>query len=149
MIENLNLKSIKQTMSDINIVFKCERCDCTKYLNQDGYIFCSDCGLQAEQILESDDFGITGGRGKSTKFQAKPRLGTIEDENEALRITSWEGYNYILKGLTDELVELTGISNLRITVLQMWSRLLQFHEIAFFNKEKPVLPKMPAVYHYS
>lgn len=137
-------------MSDKNIKFTCNRCKSSKYFDQDGFIFCSDCGLQAEQILEGDEFGIVGGgRGTTIKIKEKKKKDEEVVDDGRCRLTSWEGYNYILKGLTDELVEVTGNDQLRVVVLQLWARVLQYHQIAFFDTQKPSLPRMPAVYKFT
>lgn len=53
--------------------FKCKRCNCTGYDTQDGFYYCTECGLQADQILEGDEFGVGGGRGEKFKIKKKKK----------------------------------------------------------------------------
>lgn len=58
--------------------------------------------------------------------------------------TSWELYNFILIGLTNELVDLGATSNIKSTVLQLWATYLGKVEVAFTStcqKEAPRLAK--------
>lgn len=64
----------------------------------------------------------------------------------ALDITSWEEFNYILVGLVDELIELGAKPELKLTTLQLWSSYLRLHEVAFFAKKEPKLPKLGAFF---
>lgn len=63
-----------------------------------------------------------------------------------MEITSWEEYNYILVGLVDELIELGAKPELKLTTLQLWTAYLRLHEVAFFAKKNPKLPKLGAFF---
>ena len=64
----------------------------------------------------------------------------------ALRLTSFEEYNHILKGFVDEILTIEDIPNFKATCLQLWISYLQQSEAAFFDKEKMATPKLYAVY---
>lgn len=57
-------------------------------------------------------------------------------------MTTWEGFNYILKGLTDQMIRIGASPNIRITVFQLWTHYLRLHQAAFFSKGAPTLPKI-------
>lgn len=61
-------------------------------------------------------------------------------------ITSWEEFNYILVGLVDQLIELGAKPELKLTALQLWTSYLRLHEVAFFAKKDPKLPKLGAFF---
>lgn len=49
-------------------------------------------------------------------------------------------------GLVDELIELGAKPELKLTALQMWTSYLRQHEVAFFAKKDPKLPKLGAFF---
>jgi hypothetical protein len=61
-------------------------------------------------------------------------------ENQYRR-TSYEEYNYILHGLTNEILELEDIPNFKVTVLQLWITYLKTFEAGFVDEETLALPK--------
>lgn len=67
-------------------------------------------------------------------------------ENE-LKITSYEEYNHILRGLVAEILEIEDIKGFEVTVLQLWIRFLKNSEVAFHDSDNLChLPKFPAMY---
>jgi len=66
--------------------------------------------------------------------------------DEEVGWTSWELYNFVLIGLTNELIELGVSADIKITVLQLWARYLGKLEIAFISKNKKLLPKLARRY---
>jgi TATA box-binding protein-associated factor RNA polymerase I subunit B len=61
--------------------------------------------------------------------------------------TSWEYYNFILKGLVDELIVLGASRALKIVVLQLWATYLKKLEVAFTSLTHTKLPKLGINYH--
>lgn len=57
-------------------------------------------------------------------------------------MTSWEGFNYALVGLVDELISLGVDPGFKTTVLRLWTAYLAKMEVAFISKTEPVLPKL-------
>ena len=68
----------------------------------------------------------------------------LDDTNEW---TSWEYYNFILKGLVDELIGLGAQKTVKIVVLQLWATYLKKLEVAFTSKKRSRLPKLGINYH--
>lgn len=66
--------------------------------------------------------------------------------DEEVGWTSWELYNFVLIGLTNELIELGASADIKITVLQLWARYLGKLEIAFISKNKKLAPKLARKY---
>jgi len=60
--------------------------------------------------------------------------------------TSWELYNFVLIGLTNELIELGISTDIKITVLQLWARYLGKLEVAFISAKKKLVPKLARRY---
>lgn len=60
--------------------------------------------------------------------------------------TSWELYNFVLIGLTNELIELGAPVDIKVTVLQLWARYLGKLEVAFTSTKKRLVPKLARKY---
>lgn len=58
------------------------------------------------------------------------------------KLLSWECYNLILLGLTNEMIQLGAKPSLKLIVLQLWVRYLQCIEAAFTSKKFAKLPKI-------
>lgn len=58
------------------------------------------------------------------------------------KLLSWECFNLILLGLTDEIIELGAKPNIKVIVLQLWVRYLQCINAAFISKKFKKLPKL-------
>lgn len=58
------------------------------------------------------------------------------------KLLSWECFNLILLGLTNEMIELGAKPNLKVVVLQLWVLYLQRIEAAFTSKTFKKLPKL-------
>lgn len=68
--------------------------------------------------------------------------------------TSWELYNYVLIGLTNELIEINSANELikidpgiKLTILQLWTFYLTNLEVAFTSKTKKCIPRMARRFH--
>lgn len=57
-------------------------------------------------------------------------------------MTSWEGFNFALVGLVDELVALGAKPSFKMTVLKLWTDYLRRMEVAFYSKEGAAVPKL-------
>lgn len=62
--------------------------------------------------------------------------------DERLGWTTWELYNFVLIGLTNELIELGAPVEIKVTVLQLWARYLGKLEVAFTSTKKQLIPKL-------
>lgn len=58
------------------------------------------------------------------------------------KLLSWECFNLILLGLTDEIIELGAKPNIKAIVLQLWVRYLQCINAAFISRQFKKLPKL-------
>lgn len=63
-------------------------------------------------------------------------------------MTSWEGYNYALVGLVDELISLGVNPDLKKIVLQLWTTYLAKIEVAFTSTTEPAIPKLGPNYKH-
>lgn len=63
-----------------------------------------------------------------------------------VELTTWEEYNYILFGLTNELIDLGAKDELRMTVLQLWTSYLRKTDVAFTSTREPKIPKLGPCY---
>lgn len=71
----------------------------------------------------------------------------MQDSTKEHKLTTWEAYNYILRGLVNEAIEVFKLDpEVKLTALQIWSSYLRRNEAAFFNDEEEVLPKLPACF---
>lgn len=59
------------------------------------------------------------------------------------KLTSFECYNLILKGLVEELIELGANPCLKVVAFQLWASYLKRGQIAFFSKTKGKIPALP------
>lgn len=60
----------------------------------------------------------------------------------AVTLTSWEIFNYILKGLVDEIMELGAKPEVKIVILQLWASYLRRLEVAFMSTSVPHKPRL-------
>ncbi|KAK3931436.1 TATA box-binding protein-associated factor RNA polymerase I subunit B [Frankliniella fusca] len=123
----------------------CTVCSGTDFICESGYYFCTECQTQSqdvrEEVLENDDGEdegkvIGGKRRKSAKF-----FESVQEDEDA-SITTWEGFNYALAGLVDELINLGAKPSLKLVVLKLWSAYLRKMEVAFFAKNHLTIPKL-------
>uniref|UniRef100_A0A336MX32 CSON009124 protein n=1 Tax=Culicoides sonorensis TaxID=179676 RepID=A0A336MX32_CULSO len=126
--------------------FTCKFCESNEFNIVDGWYYCGECHRQNHQEFEYDTFALgQEGALKKTKIQdvTTDSLKNIADKTE---LTTWEAFNYILHGLVEELIRIGVTPEIKLTVFQMWAYYLKKTEIAFFNKKKPVLPKLPPIF---
>lgn len=69
---------------------------------------------------------------------------SVTAQTAEFQLTTWEGYNYIMFGLVNELISLGAKKELKMTALQLWSAYLRANEVAFFSRKKNTLPKLSA-----
>ncbi|XP_055905660.1 TATA box-binding protein-associated factor RNA polymerase I subunit B [Eupeodes corollae] len=118
----------------------CAVCGENDFEAKEGYYYCNECGTKSEQarVLEverEDDFCA------GTKHIKKIKIKT-DKTSDKLELTSWECYNYILRGMVEELIELGAKDELKVMVFQIWAAFLRNKEVAFFSRRHPELPKL-------
>ncbi|EFA09467.1 hypothetical protein TcasGA2_TC010961 [Tribolium castaneum] len=116
----------------------CEQCGGVDFYKEAGFYFCSGCQIQSQEVQEYvyDEY-TPETRLKTKKIQSDK---TAKTEN---KITSWECYNYILLGLTNELINLGANKKLKAVVRLLWMRYLE--KLQVFKLGRDELPKLQAV----
>ncbi|XP_046416794.1 TATA box-binding protein-associated factor RNA polymerase I subunit B isoform X1 [Neodiprion fabricii] len=122
----------------------CKVCRGTVFYKEAGFYFCSECQTQNEErreaILEQRFEGIR-------VTQRKIANDNSEKTDQSAQWSTWELYNFVLIGLTDELIELGASSDIKLTVLQLWAFYLGKVEVAFTSKICRKVPKLARRYH--
>ncbi|XP_017474264.1 PREDICTED: TATA box-binding protein-associated factor RNA polymerase I subunit B [Rhagoletis zephyria] len=116
----------------------CKVCGERQFTLREGYYYCQECGTKQEQVravqVERDaDF-------LEAKLFKKQKIKIAKAEKPNL--TSWECYNYILRGLVNDLLSFGAKEDLKLMSLQLWAAYLRRMEVAFFNKKRVELPRL-------
>ncbi|CAL1673635.1 unnamed protein product [Lasius platythorax] len=126
-------------------MLQCGVCGCTDFYKASGYSFCSTCQTQNQDAGEELELELpieNNTRLRKTRI----RRAKSDKIDEEVGWTSWELYNFVLIGLTNELIELGIPADIKITVLQLWARYLGKLEIAFISTNKKLVPKLARRY---
>nr|XP_013097682.1 unnamed protein product [Stomoxys calcitrans] len=124
----------------------CGVCGETDFEQREGFYYCLECGTKQEQVRqvevenEDDAFNETTG----TKRSKTMKINVAKAEKP--QITSWECYNYILRGYVEELLAFGAKEELKLMALQVWAAYLRRNEVAFFSKKHAELPRLGARY---
>ncbi|XP_038219641.1 uncharacterized protein LOC119837922 [Zerene cesonia] len=91
----------------------------------DGFYYCVECGTQdqniQERIVESAAF-----IGLYTK-NAKSKIQNVEEKlNLGPEWCKWHAYNFIIAGLTDELIAAGAAPSVKQKILWIWTRYMKF-----------------------
>jgi len=119
-------------------------CEGTTFQEREGFYYCVECGTQKDQIravdiTAEDNFDDTAA-GRYTARTIRQKKDTEkEDEDD---ITSWEFYNYVLRGFLQELLNMGAKPELKLMTLQVWAAYLDSMEVAFSKSNKTGLPKL-------
>lgn len=70
----------------------------------------------------------------------------ISNFHVTANLTSWECYNYILRGLVNDLLSFGAKEELKLMTLQLWAAYLRRNEVAFFSRKRVELPKLGVRY---
>ncbi|XP_043668375.1 TATA box-binding protein-associated factor RNA polymerase I subunit B [Vespula pensylvanica] len=130
---------------DTKIKQVCRVCGGTKFFKEAGYFYCEICQTQNEEIIEEVLEIRADPSTKLRKITIKQQKDRKHGENQGW--TTWEIYNFVLIGLTDELIELGASLDIKLTVLQLWAAYLSKLEVAFTSINKKCLPKLSKRYH--
>ena len=122
----------------------CRICGGTDFFKEAGYFFCQTCQTQNEDIREE----VLELRVDNSTRLRKTKIRQLRSDKsgEELGWTTWELYNFVLIGLTNELVELGVPSSIKLTVLQLWATYLGKLEVAFISTKKKAVPKLARRY---
>ncbi|XP_023308620.2 TATA box-binding protein-associated factor RNA polymerase I subunit B [Lucilia cuprina] len=130
------------TTLPINSNIKCHVCGENQFEEREGFYYCQECGTKQEQVRlvevnQDDEF--------TDKLKAK-KLKIQVAQAERPQLTSWECYNYILRGFVEELLSIGAKEELKLMTLQVWAAYLRRMEVAFFNRKQADLPKLGIKY---
>lgn len=132
-------------MDDTEVVqmdhMECDVCGERKFQEREGYYYCIECGtkkgqLQAVEISAEDTFNDT------TKHVSQRTIKKPKIEAEESDITSWEFYNYVLRGFLEELLHMGAKPELKLMTLQVWAAYMGRMEVAFCKNNEMGLPKL-------
>ncbi|XP_071626438.1 TATA box-binding protein-associated factor RNA polymerase I subunit B [Temnothorax longispinosus] len=126
-------------------MLKCGVCGCSDFYKASGYFFCTTCQTQSQDVGQEVELELPI---ENTTRLRKTKIHRAKSDkaDEVLGWTSWELYNFVLIGLTNELIELGISADIKITVLQLWARYLGKLEIAFVSAKKKPIPKLARRY---
>ncbi|XP_011691959.1 PREDICTED: TATA box-binding protein-associated factor RNA polymerase I subunit B [Wasmannia auropunctata] len=125
-------------------MLKCGICGCSDFYKASGYFFCTTCQTQSQDVGEEVELDLPLENTARLRKRKIYRAKSVKDEE--LGWTSWELYNFVLIGLTNELIELGVSADIKITVLQLWARYLGKLEVAFISAKKKLIPKLARRY---
>ncbi|XP_058983898.1 TATA box-binding protein-associated factor RNA polymerase I subunit B isoform X1 [Musca domestica] len=124
----------------------CTVCGETDFEQREGFYYCRECGTKQEQVrqveVENDDDAFN--ETTTTKHTKTLKINVVKAEKPQL--TSWECYNYILRGYVEELLSYGAKEELKLMALQVWAAYLRRMEVAFFNKKHADLPRLGVRY---
>ncbi|BFF90586.1 TATA box-binding protein-associated factor RNA polymerase I subunit B [Drosophila madeirensis] len=120
---------------------QCDVCTERKFQEREGYYYCIECGTKKEQlraveINAEDTFNETKNH-TTVRTIKQPQVKTEDNE-----ITSWEFYNFVLRGFMQELLDLGAKPELKLMTLQVWAAYLGRMEVAFCKSNVMGLPKL-------
>lgn len=123
---------------------ECNNCGGTDFYKEAGFFYCKECQIQSQDIQEHVFQDNVGEEGEQRQLQTKTSRKIQKDKNiNEDKITSWEAYNYIILGLTEELINLGADRKLKQVVKILWLKYLE--KLQVFKRGSNVLPKLQAV----
>ncbi|CAD6993652.1 unnamed protein product [Ceratitis capitata] len=129
-----------ELVNNTNLV--CKVCGEQQFTLREGFFYCQECGTKQEQVRaveveHEEDF-------TEVKKLKKQKIKSVKAEKPNL--TSWECYNYILRGLVNDLLSFGAKEELKLMTLQLWAAYLRRNEVAFFSRKRVELPKLGVRY---
>lgn len=122
---------------------ECFVCGGNDFTVTDGAFVCNECGIQSQSIREEHiNFHEDVNQNYEDPTHIDHEITTGSQLEKPKKLLSWECYNFILLGLTNEMIELGAKPSLKIIVLQLWVQYLQCIEVAFTSKKFRKLPKL-------
>ncbi|CAK1540936.1 unnamed protein product [Leptosia nina] len=95
----------------------------------DGFYYCVECGTQNENIQEHIVDNIVLGDGTMVKFKTKKIRKEKEDVEMSPEWYKWHAFNYIISGLTDELITAGAEPTVRSKILWIWIRYVKKFQV--------------------
>lgn len=115
----------------------CNVCGGKDFIKDGGYYYCTECQTQTQELREQNYERLE----TTTKpiYEAKTTIKK-KGVDKSFKLTSWEGYNYILAGLVKELIELGAKPELKEITYQLWvSYLIELEILTKKGYKKPKL----------
>ncbi|XP_063238073.1 TATA box-binding protein-associated factor RNA polymerase I subunit B isoform X2 [Bacillus rossius redtenbacheri] len=130
----------------MNRKLTCEVCGGGDYYTDSGFYFCNECHAQSQEVVEEViNTGEAYVYGRSLSVKSNASTSSVQSVSTGHDWTTWECYNFVLKGLVDELISLGAPPELKLVVLQLWVILLKKLDVAFISSHH--LPKLGFNYH--
>ncbi|CAH2096816.1 unnamed protein product [Euphydryas editha] len=108
----------------------CNVCGGTDLNLVDGFYYCAECGTQdvnvRETIVEQNVFAD----GTFAHTTTKKLTTVLQEANEMSgEWNKWHAYNFILAGLTDELINLGAEQSVKTAVLWIWTKYIKMFQV--------------------
>lgn len=120
---------------------ECDVCGERTFQEREGYYYCIECGTKKEQLraveISAEDTFNDASKHVSQRTIKKPKVKAEESD-----ITSWEFYNYVLRGFLEELLNMGAKPELKLMTLQVWAAYMARMEVAFNKNNEMGLPKL-------
>ncbi|XP_046973008.1 uncharacterized protein LOC124539714 [Vanessa cardui] len=122
--------------------YSCKVCDGTDMNLVDGFYYCVECGTQdvnvretvvEQTVLADGTFAHTTARKLTTAVQAKQINEMSPEWNK------WHAYNFILAGLTEELLNLGAETSVKTAILWIWTKYIKMFQVTDVDKNKSQL----------
>ncbi|XP_048001584.1 uncharacterized protein LOC125238323 isoform X2 [Leguminivora glycinivorella] len=121
----------------------CGVCGETETRLVDGFYYCAECGTQdinlqetvVEHTLRADGTALVARR-------SRYRLNIDDGVEMSMEWYKWHKYNFLLAGLTEQLIELGAAPSLRMKVLWIWSRYIKMFQKKEEMGPAPVLSQL-------
>ncbi|KAH8354161.1 hypothetical protein KR084_002147 [Drosophila pseudotakahashii] len=137
------MEEVLDTMQLENM--QCDVCGEKTFQEREGFYYCVECGTQKDQIRAVDitaeeNFNeTTAGKYASRTIRQPKDVAKKEEDNE---LTSWEFYNYVLRGFLQELLNMGAKPELKLMTLQVWAAYMGRMEAAFCRGNRMGQPKL-------
>ncbi|XP_045521798.1 uncharacterized protein LOC123712630 [Pieris brassicae] len=96
----------------------------------DGFYYCVECGTQDQNIQERIVETVVFSDGTHAKYTTKKIYHTKNNEVEmSAEWYKWHAYNFILSGLTDELIAAGAKPSVRNKILWIWTRYIKKYQV--------------------
>lgn len=119
----------------------CTVCGGKDFSKEAGYFYCNECQTQTQDLREQEldlDDAFIGTR--TSKINVKSQTSTSKTSKCIL--TSWEAHNYVLAGLTEELISFGAPDELKEITYLLWMAYLRKIKILSSPSGKYQKPKL-------
>jgi len=121
---------------------QCDVCGEKTFQEREGFYYCVECGTQKDQIravdlTAEDNFNDTTKYASRTIRRPKEVPKNVDNDP-----TSWEFYNYVLRGFLQELLNMGAKPELKLMTLQVWAAYMGRMEVAFCRGNESGKPKL-------